>query len=149
MNNGNANQDDLADDISIGPDNSPFVALHSDVDSGADINYDWKVQHLSSSGNLLSSISYSQSDSTDAPNLMKWSAGDLFVGGSTWNSLEQRNKLLVKYSFIPEGIDEASLANWSVYPSPATDVLFVNVQEHVTDANSYMVYDISGRKVQS
>ncbi len=149
LNNDNANQDDIADDISLGPDSSPFVALHSDVDSGTDINYDWKVQHLSVSGNLMSSISYTQSDSTDAPNLMKWANGNLFVGGSTWNTLEQRNKLLVKYSFIPESIDEASLANWSVYPSPATDVLLVNMQEHVTDANSYMVYDLSGRKVQS
>ena len=149
LNNGNANQDDIADDISLGSDNSPFVAIHSDVDSGTDINYDWKIQHLSISGNLMSSISYSQSDSTDAPNLMKWSNGDLFVGGSTWSATEQRNKLLVKYSFIPESIDESSLDRWAVFPNPAADVLYINAQELGADLHYFTVYDAIGKAVQT
>jgi hypothetical protein len=149
LNNGNANQDDIADDISLGPDSSPFVALHSDVDSGTDINYDWKVQHLSVSGNLMSSISYSQSDSTDAPNLMKWANGNLFVGGSTWNTTEQRNKLLVKYSFIPESVEESSLERWQMFPNPAADVLFVNAMEIGADLQYFAVYDLGGREVQT
>ncbi|MFM1998585.1 MAG: hypothetical protein RL204_532 [Bacteroidota bacterium] len=149
LNNDNANQDDIADDISLGSDNSPFVALHSDVDSGIDINYDWKVQHVSVSGDLLSSISYSQSDSTDAPNLMKWSNGDLFVGGSTWNGPEQRNKLMIKYSFIPESVNETFMASWEIFPNPAADKLYINTEELGADLHNYSIYDVSGRSVQS
>lgn len=149
INNGSANQDDIADDISLGADNTPFVAIHSDVDGGADINYDWKIQHLSASGNLMSSISYAQSDSTDAPNLMMWSNGDLFVGGSTWNADEQRNKLLVKYSFVPENINEESLDNFEVFPNPTSNVLFVNSKPHGAGLRNFIIYDSTGRAVLS
>jgi uncharacterized delta-60 repeat protein len=148
MNNGDANQDDIADDISIGTDGSPFVAIHSDMDSGSDVNYDWKVLHISLTGSILSSINYSQSDSTDAPNLMKWSGNNLFVGGSTWNSTEQRNKLLVKYSFIPESVEDFSTQSLLVYPNPCSGHLsLITDQFDLTDCH-FTIYDISGRKVQ-
>jgi uncharacterized delta-60 repeat protein len=147
--NSTASQNDISDDLVVGTDGSLFLALHSDVDASQDVDYDWGIQHWSQTGSFLSDHWMALADSTDAPNVMKWNSGSLFVAGSTWNQLEQRNIVLVKYAFLPENIEEEKQKTWTVYPVPAFEWICVETKGTSFSGSYFKITDALGREVSN
>jgi uncharacterized delta-60 repeat protein len=141
--------DNIGDDITINPNGKVFVCGHSNVGTAQNINYDIIVYSINSDGNTGITNSFALSDSSDVPNKMMWSGSNLYVAGSTWNGLEQRNKLVVKYDYVDAVGEFVNASNTiSVWPNPASNEINIKSLAPMQEA-TINVYDSCGKKVFS
>ena len=140
----NSNYPSISDDILIDNYNTPIVLAHANPVFPSDIDYQIELLKVFGAECTLAET-FSTSDSIDVGNVFTYLPNQLFVGGSTWHYLEQRNAMVVKYSFSDtQGVPEYGLKNLAVYPNPFTNRIQFSANEEL---NLLRVYNSLGEIV--
>ncbi len=141
------NLDDMGDDVSINESGNVFVCGHTNIGSASNINFDIIVYSLSSTGGLDLVTTFALSDSSDVPNKMMWDGSKLYVAGSTWNTQEQRNKLVVKYDVVDAVVESSvSSSELQLWPNPVPNELRMSCSSALS-GGSIIIYDAFGKVV--
>ncbi|HXH17795.1 MAG TPA: SBBP repeat-containing protein [Chitinophagales bacterium] len=146
--NGSANADDAADDLAVAGTNQIIITGHTNAGIANAPNYNVITMLLNQNGDELWSDEYNgASDSSDVPNLIYVKGSDFYVAGSTVQTGQMRDMLVVKYSGLSVGMNEAEEYPVAVvYPNPFSHSLNIRSVTGVPTAD-FKLYDAVGRTV--
>ena len=140
-----SNCDDIGDDIQFNNFGQIYTTGHFNKGSNNYANYDIITMILHPNGGLLWSDTFNgSSDSSDIPNLIYLNNNDFYIAGSTVNSNQMRNMLLLKYSgtvginFSP--INQKVL----IYPNPFDCQINIDIPEILVNSK-IEILELSGR----
>jgi uncharacterized delta-60 repeat protein len=144
--NGSTSLDDFGDDISLNSAGEVFVTGHSNAGTAADVNFDMVTYRIDNDGTSSLLTPFALSDSSDVPNLMYWKNSTLYLAGSTWSNIGQRNKIVVKYNFTDAVAENSTAASFvSVYPNPSSEDFILKSDGQLL--GQVIVTDMSGKIV--
>ena len=136
----------VADDILIDNFGTPLVLSHANGLFPSDVDYSMDILKVNLTECVLIE-SFSISDSIDVGNVFTFLPNQLFIGGSTWNFAEQRNAMVVKYSFTDtQGMVDLTNVEFDLYPNPFSNIIQYKSPEEIS---SLQIYNSVGELVYS
>ncbi len=149
---GIAGSDDIPDNVAVNASYQIYLTGHTNKASILQPNYDIYTTVLNHmDGSSLWSDTYNgPSDSSDIGNLIYLNGADFYVAGSTFETGQQRNTLIIKYSGTVDGLSQANTKNGIVvYPNPADNFLHINLNNIQSTHTLIQVYDAIGKEIIS
>ena len=144
--NGDSNADDTGDDIAVNNNNLIYMTGHTNKGSVLAPNYDAITTILDQSGNVLwRDLFNNSSDSSDVPNLIFINGDDFYIAGSTVESNQMRNMMVIKYSGTVGIEKNTSVSAFSIYPNPFND--FIVVETSLINKPIFSVYNSLGQLI--
>jgi uncharacterized delta-60 repeat protein len=133
-----------ADDIVLNGFNEPCIGIHTNTAGTNDLDYE--MQFLIWNNNALeAAYTRSVSDSIDVANLLKFSNGALYAGGSSWITNNQRDALIGKYNWIAIGVDQKTAFKTLVYPNPTSEIIHIQSEQPIAKID---IYDQQGKWIE-
>ncbi|MFM9985847.1 MAG: T9SS type A sorting domain-containing protein [Flavobacteriales bacterium] len=141
--------DDAGDDVAVSEAGQVFVTSHINVGTSENLNYDLKLFAITNAGSVGAAATFALSDSSDVGNKITITGNEIFIGGSTWNQFQQRNKLVLKYAFV-DAVSDTQTESYTLTlkPNPANEGVFLTSTNQVLNAQ-VTITDMLGRTVRS
>ncbi len=147
----NPNSDDSPDALAVNAAGQIYLTGHT-ANAGPN-QFDITSIILAPDGQRLWQDTWnSPADSADVPNALLLDGKDFYIGGSTFTASGQRDVVLLKYSGMAVGTDEAGLLGGAVavFPNPFDRELHVSGLEKLSsDGAVFSLFDATGRLVFS
>jgi uncharacterized delta-60 repeat protein len=115
--------DDFAADLQTNSYGEAFIGGKTNNGTVLNVNYDFLLVRYDSTGTQVWTDNVAVSDSADAVTTILLSGMNLYVGGNSWATLEQKDIYIMKYA-INVGISTPEdMISLVVYPNPVSQVL--------------------------
>ncbi|HUM47931.1 MAG TPA: T9SS type A sorting domain-containing protein, partial [Chitinophagales bacterium] len=150
--NGAASLDDIADALVADQFGNVYVAGHTNTGTAGDVNYDLVTIRYNADGTEAWKTFYNGiADTLDEANMLWLSGNDLFVAGSSWQTGQQRDMLVIKYSSVTgiEGSELTGKQQVTIYPDPFSNYITVQVAEIKNQELKFELRDMTGRLIFS
>lgn len=134
----------IGDDILVVENDDVIIAFHSDVLTGADVDFANRLQAYTAEGITSFSHQHNPSDTSDVCNFLLNANGTLIVAGSRYRSGQQRNIDILAFNYTV-GIEEwMASESVRIFPNPTSDVLNIILPDHSKEATRIALYDQRG-----
>ncbi|MEN9995155.1 MAG: hypothetical protein RL762_1812 [Bacteroidota bacterium] len=147
--NGLINSDDIGDDIAISDFGNVYLTGHTNKSTSLSPNYDIVTQILDPNGvQIWQDIYNGTADSSDIPNILLLKDASFYIAGSSVESNEMKNALLIKYTGTV-GLSDITLENdfCQIYPNPTTNTLFIESASNQNEVLNIQITNIEGNTV--
>ena len=149
--NGTTNLDDIADDLITDQFGNVYICGHSNSGTSTDINYDIVTIRYNADGTEDWRVSYnSASDTLDEPNFLWLVNNDLFVAGSSWQTDQHRDMIVIKYSSVTTIENTLQTAQAiTIYPNPFDKYITVQFEKTEYQQLQFKLFDVTGKLILS
>lgn len=149
--NGATNLDDIADALITDQFGNAYICGHSNSGTSTDINYDIVTIRYNADGTEDWRVSYnSASDTLDEPNFLWLVNNDLFVAGSSWQTDQHRDMIVIKYSSVTTIENTLQTAQAiSIYPNPFDKYITVKFEKTEYQQLQFKLFDVTGKLILS
>ncbi len=146
---GTSSIEDVGDDLALDSNGDVFVALHSNLGSVTEVNYHLVTLSINPlTGNPQGTAEFGISDSINVANVIKVKTGNIYLGGSIWSAIGQRDILILKYAFTTNIAEADVFSEMILFPNPCDNNLTLRL-ENFKGMQSAVIYDVNGNMVKS